>query len=187
MVARSLVVQLPEAVEKTETDLGTFGLLHIGPRELVEWRSLDALKDTGGQTVRQNLPRRGYSNNLTFSIEPTNMSVTPRWFIITFAVTFFATCCRAQEKVDVSKLDPAMAASKAAAAELVWYDVTEFGVEGRILPDQERKSWFDRLPKSAEGVVPNPVWNLSRDSAGMMVRFKTDATAIEVYIGLVYL
>lgn len=112
------------------------------------------------------------------------MSVTPQWFIITFAVTFFATCCRAQEKVDVSKLDPAMAASKAAAAELVWYDVTEFGVEGRILPDQERMSWFDRLPKSAEGVVPNPVWNLSRDSAGMMVRFKTDAAAISVHYKL---
>ncbi len=112
------------------------------------------------------------------------MSVTPRWFIITFAITFVATCCRAQEKVDVSKLDPAMAASKAAAAELVWYDVTEIGAEGRILPDQERKSWFDRLPKSAEGVVPNPVWNLSRDSAGMMVRFKTDATAISVHYKL---
>lgn len=112
------------------------------------------------------------------------MSVTPRWFVITFAVTFVVTCCRAQEKVDVSKLDPAMAASKAAAAELVWHDVTEFGVEGRILPDEKRKSWFDRLPESAEGVVPNPVWNLSRDSAGMMVRFKTDATAISVHYKL---
>lgn len=88
---------------------------------------------------------------------------------------------KAQEKSDVSKLDPAMAASKAAAAEVVWYDVTEFGVEGRILPEQERLSWFDRFPKSAEGVVPKAVWSLSRDSAGMMARFRTDAPSIHVH------
>lgn len=57
-----------------------------------------------------------------------------------------------------------------------WYDVTEWGVEGRILPDQERARWFDRLPVSAEGKVTSAVWGLSRDSAGMMARFKTDAT-----------
>jgi GDSL-like Lipase/Acylhydrolase family/N-terminus of Esterase_SGNH_hydro-type len=86
-----------------------------------------------------------------------------------------------QKAPDVSKLDPAMAANKAAAANLDWHDVTAWGVEGRILPDQERRSWFDRLPKSAQGKVTNSVWSLSHDSAGMMVRFKTDATAISVH------
>ena len=81
----------------------------------------------------------------------------------------------------VSKLDPAMGANKAAAVNLDWHDVTEWGVEGRILPDQERKRWFDRLPASAEGTVTPAVWSLSRDSAGMMVRFKTDATSIHVH------
>ena len=81
----------------------------------------------------------------------------------------------------VSKLDPAMGANKAAAVNLDWHDVTEWGVEGRILPDQERKRWFDRLPSSAEGTVTPAVWSLSRDSAGMMVRFKTDATSIHVH------
>jgi hypothetical protein len=33
------------------------------------------------------------------------------------------------------------------------------------------KSPYDRLPGRAEGVVPAPVWNLSRDSAGAAVRF----------------
>jgi GDSL-like Lipase/Acylhydrolase family/N-terminus of Esterase_SGNH_hydro-type len=80
-----------------------------------------------------------------------------------------------------AKLDPAMDASKAAAANLDWHDVTQWGVEGRILPDQERQKWFDRLPSSAEGKVTSAVWNLSRDSAGMMCRFKTDATAIHVH------
>ncbi len=59
-----------------------------------------------------------------------------------------------------------------------WHDVTKWGVEGRGWGNQERKRWFDRLPAKAEGKVTPAVWGLSRDSAGMMVRFKTDATTI---------
>ncbi len=79
-----------------------------------------------------------------------------------------------------AKLDPAMDVNKAAANNLSWHDVTQWGVEGRILPDQERTSWFDRLPASANGKVTSNVWNLSRDSAGMMVRFKTNSPSIHV-------
>jgi lysophospholipase L1-like esterase len=61
---------------------------------------------------------------------------------------------------------------------LEWHDVTQWGVEGRAWPDMERKRWFDRFPACAEGSVTTNVWNLSRDSAGMMTRFKTDATEI---------
>jgi hypothetical protein len=74
-----------------------------------------------------------------------------------------------------------MAASKASNPNLDWHDVTEWGIEGRILPDQDRKLWFDRLPSSAEGKVTDAVWNLSRDSAGMMARFKTSSSAISVH------
>lgn len=63
-------------------------------------------------------------------------------------------------------------------ADAQWHDVTKWGVEGRGWGDQERKRWFDRLPAKAEGKVTDAVWGLSRDSAGMMVRFKTDAKAI---------
>jgi hypothetical protein len=79
---------------------------------------------------------------------------------------------------DVSKLDPAMGTNKKAAADLEWHDVTKWGVEGRGWGDQKRLRWFDRFPAKAEGKVPPAVWSLSRDSAGMMVRFKTDATSI---------
>ncbi|MCA9132873.1 MAG: SGNH/GDSL hydrolase family protein, partial [Planctomycetales bacterium] len=65
-----------------------------------------------------------------------------------------------------------------------WYDVTEWGVEGRILPQQERLRWFDRLPASAQDTVTRNVWNLSRDSAGMMVRFATDSPSIHVHYRL---
>ncbi|WP_395747143.1 SGNH/GDSL hydrolase family protein [Prosthecobacter sp.] len=63
-------------------------------------------------------------------------------------------------------------------ADAQWHDVTTWGVEGRGWGDQERLRWFDRLPAKAEKTVTPAVWGLSRDSAGMMVRFKTDAKAI---------
>ena len=79
---------------------------------------------------------------------------------------------------ETARLDPAMGTNKAAAAKLDWHDVTQWGVEGRAWGTQERKRWFDRLPSKAEGKVTSAVWNLSRDSSGMMVRFKTDASSI---------
>ena len=76
---------------------------------------------------------------------------------------------------------PAQAAKPKAPtvpADAQWHDVTTWGVEGRGWGDQERKRWFDRFPAKAEKTVTPAVWSLSRDSAGMMVRFKTDAKAI---------
>lgn len=59
---------------------------------------------------------------------------------------------------------------------LRWADVRDWGVEGRAFHDTE--AFYDRLPSRAKGVVRDAVWNLSRHSAGMMVRFRTDATEI---------
>lgn len=95
------------------------------------------------------------------------------------------TCLLAQEKkTKTAKLDPAMDVNRAAKAGLEWHDVTKWGVEGRILPEQSRERWFDRLPSSAQGQVTSNVWNLSRDSAGMMVRFETDSPSIHVHYQL---
>lgn len=73
---------------------------------------------------------------------------------------------------------PARPKGPAIPADAQWHDVTTWGVEGRGWGDQERKRWFDRFPAKAEKTVTPAVWNLSRDSAGMMVRFKTDAKSI---------
>lgn len=62
------------------------------------------------------------------------------------------------------------------ATEIVWHDIRTFSLEGKGWA--ETKAPFDRLPAKAEGVVRDPVWNLSRHAAGMCVRFITDATAI---------
>jgi hypothetical protein len=61
---------------------------------------------------------------------------------------------------------------------LDWHDVTTWGIEGRAFVDAPRARWFDRFPSAAEGKVTPNVWSLSRDSAGMMVRFRTDATSL---------
>ncbi len=61
-----------------------------------------------------------------------------------------------------------------------WFDVTLWGVEGRAWGDQPRQRYFDRLPAKAEGVVRGAVWNLSRHSSGMLVRFRTDSSTILV-------
>jgi hypothetical protein len=57
-----------------------------------------------------------------------------------------------------------------------WRDVRDWGVEGKGWTDTTR--WFDRFPSRAEKSVPAPVWSLSRHSAGMLVRFSTDAAVI---------
>ncbi len=62
--------------------------------------------------------------------------------------------------------------------EIAWADVRDWGLEGRGFADTAK--YFDRLPGRAESVVRDAVWSLSRHSAGMMVRFRTDATQIHV-------
>ncbi|MCU1325153.1 MAG: hypothetical protein JWN34_523 [Bryobacterales bacterium] len=68
------------------------------------------------------------------------------------------------------------ASNTTTSPELEWYDARKFTVEG--LGFQDLKSPFDRLPGRAEGVVRPEVWNLSRDSAGVLVRFIAGTTAI---------
>lgn len=58
-----------------------------------------------------------------------------------------------------------------------WCDVRTLTVEGKGWSNT--KSFFDRLPAQAEGVVRPPVWDLSHDSAGLRVRFVTDATTLQ--------
>jgi hypothetical protein len=61
--------------------------------------------------------------------------------------------------------------------DLLWYDVRDLGVEGKGWT--QTRAPFDRLPAKAEGVVRAPVWGLSRHAAGLCVRFRTDATALQ--------
>lgn len=57
-----------------------------------------------------------------------------------------------------------------------WYDVRLLGIEGQGWKDTEAP--FDRLPARAKSDVRAAVWSLSRHSAGLCVRFVTDAARL---------
>ncbi len=60
----------------------------------------------------------------------------------------------------------------------VWYDAQLLPVEGKSFADT--LSYFDRLPARAKEQVPASVWGLSRSSAGMALRFVTDAGQVKI-------
>ena len=68
------------------------------------------------------------------------------------------------------------AALSAQPPEIDWLDARKLTVEG--LGFQELASPFDRLPARAERTVREAVWNLSRDSSGVLIRFMANTTAI---------
>lgn len=57
-----------------------------------------------------------------------------------------------------------------------WFDARELTIEGKGWT--ETKDFYDRLPAKAGKLVRAPVWSLSHDSAGLRVRFVTDATTV---------
>ncbi|MDH4408622.1 MAG: SGNH/GDSL hydrolase family protein [Verrucomicrobiales bacterium] len=64
--------------------------------------------------------------------------------------------------------------------EIVWHDVSTWGVEGQGWAPEDLKARYDRLPAKAEKIVRPQVWSLSRNSAGLSFRFNTDATTLQV-------
>ena len=90
------------------------------------------------------------------------MSFSRRGFLSAASSAVATVCVRREIAADESAVN--------------WADVRDWGVEGRAFNDTEK--YFDRLPARAKGVVRDAVWNLSRHSAGMLVRFRTDATEI---------
>ena len=72
--------------------------------------------------------------------------------------------------------------SQCHSQEISWWNPAshEFQVtEGQFWP-KETVSPFDRLPARAEALVREPVWNLSMHSAGLMIRFRSNASEIKV-------
>lgn len=63
-----------------------------------------------------------------------------------------------------------------------WWNpkTSEFPViEGQAWP-KELKNPYDRLPARAEKLVREPVWGLSNQSAGLMIRFRSNADSIKI-------
>jgi lysophospholipase L1-like esterase len=57
-----------------------------------------------------------------------------------------------------------------------WYDATQLGIQGKGWADTSAP--YTRFPERAKTAVPAPVWSLSQHSAGLFVRFRTDATTL---------
>jgi hypothetical protein len=59
-----------------------------------------------------------------------------------------------------------------------WVNIEKLRLEG--IGWDQRQHPFDRLPAKAKGKVTDAVWNLSQNSAGINVRFRTNAKNIKV-------
>lgn len=90
-------------------------------------------------------------------------------------VTLFLLSVPLLTTAEPQRLEPSQA-TRDEEKPILWYDVQLLPIEGQGWT--QTKADYDRLPARAEGKVRKPVWDLSRHSAGMAVRFVTDAAAI---------
>jgi hypothetical protein len=68
---------------------------------------------------------------------------------------------------------------------LISKDINYFGkdffrLEGTLIPDSLKENRYDRLPISYKEIVREPVWDLSKSSAGMSIRFLSNSSSISV-------
>ena len=61
-----------------------------------------------------------------------------------------------------------------------YYGKEHFLIEGTIIPEHLKESPYDRLPFSYKALVRTPVWELSKSSAGISIRFSTNSTNLKV-------
>jgi lysophospholipase L1-like esterase len=61
---------------------------------------------------------------------------------------------------------------------IIWCDAATLTVEGRGWDDTE--SFYYRLPTRAKPLVNDTVWKLASNSAGMVIRFVTDAPDVKI-------
>ncbi|MGH2563757.1 MAG: SGNH/GDSL hydrolase family protein, partial [Ginsengibacter sp.] len=88
--------------------------------------------------------------------------MTSRIFLPLLLVISFQFCF-SQNKVEYKTWNPA--------------NDTMHVLEGQVWP-HEVKDFYDRLPARAEQSVRQAVWNLSKNSAGLQMRFQTNASEI---------
>ncbi|MFA7692848.1 MAG: hypothetical protein GX117_05365 [Candidatus Hydrogenedentes bacterium] len=109
------------------------------------------------------------------------MNLQNRWYlnlglIVAFTLIASFACPFADEiKPAIEILDQNMAVADP-DGDWLWYDAAELTVEGKGWNDTA--SFYHRLPARAEKIVRSSVWSLSNHSAGMAIRFSTNAQRI---------
>ena len=96
---------------------------------------------------------------------------------ITIAATLATslTLAHAATPGNPAKLKPE-AAETMPGSNLAWFDARDIGLEGTGYNDMETS--YARLPDRAKADVPPTVWHLSRNTAGLAVRFVTNSSQI---------
>lgn len=108
---------------------------------------------------------------------PRSCEMVCRFAVVVF---FIALCSLPTFSEDattpsIETLDPNFAVADP-SGEWLWYDAQHLAVEGKGWTETE--AFYHRLPAKAKGVVRDAVWSLSTHSAGICVRFVTDAYTI---------
>ena len=62
----------------------------------------------------------------------------------------------------------------------IYYGKEFFIIEGTGVAESEKESPYDRLPASYKEKVRKQVWDLSKNSAGISIRFNTNSSAVKV-------
>ncbi|MFS4418019.1 SGNH/GDSL hydrolase family protein [Maribacter sp. 2307ULW6-5] len=65
-----------------------------------------------------------------------------------------------------------------AAQEMVWHKIRASQVQGKMAP--QTTETFKRLPGTMQEKVREPVWELSKNSAGLHIDFETNSPTVEV-------
>ena len=93
--------------------------------------------------------------------------------IFTFLLLLSFSCnnieVKNEKKLDVSEKNQ---------NEVKYYGKDFFRIEGTIISDSLKESPYDRLPLSYKDSVRKPVWDLSKSSAGLSIRFLSNSSTI---------
>ena len=63
---------------------------------------------------------------------------------------------------------------------IIYYGKERFIIEGSGIPEQEKESPYDRLPLASKDKVRKAVWDLSKNSAGITIRFFSNSSQIKI-------
>lgn len=69
---------------------------------------------------------------------------------------------------------------------MTYFGEDSFILEGSEIADSLKENRYDRLPLSYKNIVQKPVWELSKASAGMSIRFLSNSTSLSVKWTLLY-
>lgn len=69
------------------------------------------------------------------------------------------------------------------SAQVTYYDAAEFQLLGKATAATTER--YVRLPDSLEHISRLPLWQLSRNSSGMAVRFRSNSTQVCSKMGIV--